>query len=95
MTSKLRPYVKEHQKKLGHISVFFTYTYNVQIHGASNLPPFSLLITRLLPKPTANACALLSYVSGGYSLLAYQLRFMHRIAILDNMADKKSRKMQA
>lgn len=95
MISRLRYYVAEHQKDWATFDFPLTYTYNVQVHRAKKVPPFSLAINRLPPRRTAIAGPIAPRRHWIDSYLVYRLCLIHRAALLRKMADTSCKSSQA
>lgn len=80
--SRLGHYLAEHERDWD-ISVFLlTYPYSLQVPRTTKLPPSSLVITILLPGPTAIARLMRPDVNEIDSPLAYRLRLIHHSPLL-------------
>lgn len=85
----------EHQKAWDTFVLSLTYTYILQVHRTTELPPFSLAIPRLPPVPIVIARPLPPDIGEIVSSLAYSLIIINRSFLLRMMAYSNSRKSQA
>lgn len=69
--------------------------YNVQVHQATKLHPFSLANTGLLHGPTGIAHPMTTDVSEIDAALTYRLRLIYRAVLLRRIAGKNTKKPQA
>lgn len=96
MISRLRThYVAEHRKDWDTFVFRMRYMYNVQIYRTKMVPSFSLAITWLPPGSTAVARSMPPAVSKIDPLLSYQVRLIHRAALLTKMATENIKKKPA
>lgn len=92
---KLRHYVAEHEKDTDTFVLCLTYPPHLKVHRTTNIPLFSVEITRLPPEPTAILRPMPPNVSEIDSPDAYRLPVLHRAAALRKTADTISKKSQA